>query len=53
MPCLDSDEEACTWDFEFTILTGRIETDMLEKLHAVCSGVLFRQVSILATRPFH
>lgn len=45
MPCVDSDESPCLWDFEFAIETGCFNTSVLEKLHAVSSGVLFRQVS--------
>lgn len=44
MPCVDCERAACLWDIEFSVSTERIVPEMLEKLHAVSSGVLFRQV---------
>lgn len=44
MPCLDSQADPCGWDIELAISTEIIDPDLVEKLHAVASGVLYRQV---------
>ncbi len=48
MPCVEREEVKCLWDFEFVINTMAFAIGDLEKLHAVSSGVLFRQVNYSA-----
>lgn len=53
MPCIEDDSAKCRWDMEFSISTESIDCLLLEKLHAVSTGVLYRQFSSETQKMFH
>jgi len=44
MPCIDDQKEKGLWDIEFSVSLSSIDPSLVDKLHAVSTGVLYRQV---------
>lgn len=44
MPCIDDQKEKSLWDIEFSVSLTSIDPNLVDKLHAVSTGVLYRQV---------
>lgn len=43
MPCFDDSFDPCLWDIEIAVSTECISTELVDKLHVISSGVLYRQ----------
>lgn len=55
MPCIEAGPEAprCPWDIEMDVSTEAILPSLVDRLHAVASGVLYRQFSQAGRKLFH